>query len=187
MASEVLHLSSVVVVWSVLVHSLHDLVNMATLVSSVDAHQNNEHQSEARFLSESLGGSNSVSPDHHLSAFTNSANLGENEEENGGQSLEGIVELELLVSDELWMLWSMFHILSSVVRMVWSTVSTVDHVVGVFAGRHHLVEGDSHTNDTDHDERRGSVLDSRLVLLNVGLGSLQLLDGWVNWGLLQGA
>ena len=141
MTSEVLHLSSVVV-WSVFVNSLHDLMDMVALMSSIEAHKNNKDKSKDRFLSESLGGLSSVSPDHHLSAFTNSAYLGENEEENGGQSLKGVVQLELLMSDESVMLWSTIHTLSSVmVGMVWAVMAiTIDHVVGVFASRHHLVE-----------------------------------------------
>jgi len=129
----------------------------------------------------------SVSPGHHLSAFADSGNLTEDEEHNSCQSLEGVVELELLVSDISWTFW-LFHTLSSVVWVMWAMMwSTVDHFVGVSTGSHHLVERDGHTDGTDNDEGSRGVLDSGLVLLYRSLGRLQFLDRWVNWGLLQGA
>lgn len=136
MTSEFVHLITSMV-GSVTMNSLHDLMHVVTLMSSVEAHKNNKNESKARFLSKSLGGSNSVSPNHHLSTFANSANLGENEKENGGQSLEGIVKLKLLVSDVLWTF--RLHLFGSVVRMVRAMVS-IDHVIGVSASRHHFIE-----------------------------------------------
>ena len=70
--------------WSMFVDSLHDLVNVVALMSSVEAHENNKNESEARFLTKSVGSLGSVSPCHHLSTLTNSSDLGENEEEDRG-------------------------------------------------------------------------------------------------------
>jgi hypothetical protein len=72
------------VMWSMFVDSLHDLVDVVALMSSVEAHENNKGESEARFLTKSLSSLSSVSPCHHLSAFTYSCNFGEDEEEDSG-------------------------------------------------------------------------------------------------------
>lgn len=70
--------------WSMFLDSLHDLVDVVALMSSIEAHENNKHESEARFLTKSLSSLGSVSPCHHLSAFTYSSNFGEDEEEDSG-------------------------------------------------------------------------------------------------------
>ena len=72
------------VMWSKFVDSFHDLVDVVALMSSVEAHENNKDESEARFLTKSLSSLGSVSPCHHLSAFTNSSDFGEDEEEDSG-------------------------------------------------------------------------------------------------------
>jgi hypothetical protein len=72
------------VMWSKFVDSFHDLVDVVALMSSVEAHENNKDESEARFLTKSLSSLGSVSPCHHLSAFTNSSNFGKDEKEDRG-------------------------------------------------------------------------------------------------------
>lgn len=172
-------------VWSVM-NSLHDHFDVMFLISCVNTHENYEQKSEARFLSKPVGRGRLVSPDHHFSAFANSQNFSKNEERYGCQCLEDVIKLKLILCDILWTSWSLL-LSCIVVRMVWmmTMVTSMDHLIGAFTSSHHLVEGYGHTEETDENEGIRGNFDSLLILLNIGLGSLQLLDSWVNWRLLQ--
>jgi len=181
----VLHTS--VVVWFVVLSFSNDFMNVMSLIGSEEASNENEDETKARLLLELFGGLRLVGPGHPLSTFAKSNNLARNEKGNRAHELESIVQLKLFKGNILWAF--NFRLLSIiVVRVVWVvTMMTIDHFVGHLSGIAIMIESRTHAKETNDNESGGSALDSLLVLANVGLGSLQFLDDWIDGGWLQHA
>ena len=81
--------------WLVLV-SLDDGLHVLALLHGPERHDEDEEESQARFLEHSLGHGGPVSPGDPLSALTDGEDLTENEEGDHGHGLDRVVDVELI-------------------------------------------------------------------------------------------
>jgi hypothetical protein len=96
-----LHWWPVELLLSFVVVHLGDVLDVLTFLHGPEGHKDNEDESAARFLTESLSGIGFVSPEHPLSTLANGHNLTEEEESDHSQGFDGVIYLEFISRDVL--------------------------------------------------------------------------------------
>lgn len=162
-------------VWFGWLNFFHDLLNMRFLNAAEQSHNHEKHNTKAWFLHCPLSDVWLVCPCGSLSAFTEGDHLTGDTEPEGGQGLDGVVEVKFLSAD----VWGGCR----VVRLF----TTIDHLHSFVLGGESAVHWDGGATDTHNDEKHGGALGPLGVFGHTSLGVLDLLDFWINWGLLKSA
>jgi len=100
---------------------------MVNLTIGEEADDDDKENGTARLLGNSVSPSGGLAPDNELTTFTDSHDLGEDEESDPRQGLDGVIKIKLILSDVLlwsWLLlrvwWlSMLTLLSMMSMLAW--------------------------------------------------------------------